>query len=58
MKGSKWENIFIENNITGNIDSASGDIKALDTLMKRTIANKDRPSRMKGKFNVYCMGKD
>jgi hypothetical protein len=38
MKSMKGKNIFIKDNITGDVDATSGYIKTLDTFMKGTIA--------------------
>jgi hypothetical protein len=43
VKVLKWKDCFIKNNITRNIDATSGDIKTFDTLMERTVAQKDTP---------------
>jgi hypothetical protein len=50
MKGSKWENGFIKNDIPRNIDSALRYIKALEPLMHVTIAQKNTTCGSEFKF--------
>jgi hypothetical protein len=41
MQGGERKNVFIEDNITRNINATSGDIQTLNTLVERTIAKKN-----------------
>jgi hypothetical protein len=50
MKGCKGKYIFIENNITGYINMASGDIKTFDSFMKGTISKKYTMHGTESKF--------
>jgi hypothetical protein len=50
MKSCKGKDIFIENNITGYINTASGDIKTFDSFMKGTISKKYTMHGTESKF--------
>jgi hypothetical protein len=49
-KSFKGENVFIKENIPRDIDTASGNIKILDTFMKRTISKKHTLLGAEGEF--------
>ena len=41
----KGKNIFLKNDITGDVDSAGGMVKTFITFMKETIAEKNTADR-------------
>jgi hypothetical protein len=43
MKRGERKHILIKDNITRDVDSASGNIKTFDTLMHRAITKKNTP---------------
>jgi hypothetical protein len=50
MKSCKGKDIFIENNITGYINSTSRDIKTFYSFVKRTISKEDTAHGAESKF--------
>jgi hypothetical protein len=50
MKGCKGKNIFIENNITGYVNTTSGDLKAFYSFMKGTVSKENTAHGTESKF--------
>jgi hypothetical protein len=50
MQITKWKDIFIENNITRNIYSASGGFKTLETFVEGAITEENTAYRAESKF--------
>ena len=57
IKRSKWENILIKDNISRNIDTTSGHIKAFNSFMTRTISKENTPFRSEREFMLVIWTK-
>jgi hypothetical protein len=57
MQNFEGKHIFIKDNISRNIDTASGYLKTLDPFVARTITQKDALCGTKGKFAFIVWAK-